>query len=171
MTEFTKMEDDGSFTVIRRSTFSILKEMLLISVPASLSYVSQMLVEIINVVFIGHLGDKNLVAALGMGNLWINICGVSILHGLNSGVATFVSQSIGQNNLKLCGVYLNRGRVVAMMTFIPISIIMLEAGTFFGLMSIDYVVSEYSQIYITNMLPFILIQSQFDIVRTFLSCF
>ena len=106
-----------------------------------------------------------------MGNLWINVCGLSILVGLNSGVATFVSQSIGQKNLKLCGVYLNRGRIVAMLSFIPISILMFEAGTFFGLMNIDSVVSEYSQTYIANMLPFLLIQSQFDIVRTFLSCF
>ena len=54
MAEYTKMEEDCSLSAIKRSSFSILKEMLLISIPASLSYVSQMLVEIINLVFIGH---------------------------------------------------------------------------------------------------------------------
>ncbi len=73
----------------------IFKEMMFIIIPASMSFLSGMLIEIINLIFVGHLGINSLVAAVGLGNLWINICGLSIMIGLNSGVATFVSQSIG----------------------------------------------------------------------------
>ena len=73
------------------STKEVVWEMLLIGVPACLAYVSQMLVEIINLAFIGHLGNATLVAATGLGNMWIDVCGLCVLVGLNSGVATFVS--------------------------------------------------------------------------------
>ncbi len=65
------------------STSYILREIAMIAIPSSISQVSQMLLEIINLIFIGHLGDANLVAAVGMGNLWINITGLSIVIGLN----------------------------------------------------------------------------------------
>lgn len=91
MADYRRLEDDAEVPPQKRSTIEILKEMMYIGIPSSLSLVSQMLIELINLVFIGHLGQSNLVAAVGMGNLWINICGMSILIGLNTGVATFVS--------------------------------------------------------------------------------
>ncbi len=76
--------------------------------------------------------------------MWINVCGLCILVGLNTGVATFVSQSIGQENLKLCGVYLNRARIVGFLFYIPIGLLIMNAEFFFLLFEIDVNASSYA---------------------------
>ena len=49
----------------------------------------------------------------------------SIFTGLNGAIATLVSQAHGSNNHYLCGVYLNRGRLVAVLIFIPMAVLLL----------------------------------------------
>ncbi len=72
------------------------------------------------------------------------MCGVCILIGLNTGVAPFVSQSIGQENLKLCGVYLNRARIVGLIFYIPIGFLIMNAEIFFLFIEVDANASRYA---------------------------
>ena len=60
----------------------------------------------------------------GMGNMIYNMTGLAIAIGLNGALETLVSQSYGANNLKLCGIYLNRGRYVLCLCFIPVTLIL-----------------------------------------------
>lgn len=53
--------------------------------------------------------------------------GLAIAIGLNGALETLVSQSYGANNLKLCGVYLNRGRYVLCLCFIPVTLVLSQA--------------------------------------------
>ena len=69
--------------------------------------------------FIGSLGDPVKLAAVGMGNIIINLIGTGVFFGLNSGMETLVSQSYGANNLKRCGVILQTGRIIAIIAWIP----------------------------------------------------
>ena len=41
--------------------------------------------------------------------------------GMNNGIETLVSQAAGANDLKLCGIYLNRGRFLLVLLLIPIT--------------------------------------------------
>ena len=50
-----------------------------------------MLLETINLIFIGHLNDPVKVAAVGMGNIIINLVAVGPFTGLNSSLETLVS--------------------------------------------------------------------------------
>ena len=83
--------------------------------------------ELINLIFIGHYGDEAMVAGVGMGNMILNILGLSIMFGLNAALETLVSQAAGSGNYELCGVYLNRSRFVILVFYIPVSIILLYA--------------------------------------------
>jgi len=78
-----------------------------------------------------------MLAGVGLGNMYINTTALSIIIGLNNGVATFVSQSFGQGNLRLSGLYLNRGRVVSLLSFVIMIPILLLADDFFILINID----------------------------------
>ena len=89
------------------------------------------MVEVINVSFIGHLGDPSLVAGVGLGNMYINALGFAVMIGLNTTIVTLVSQTLGQGNMRLCGIYLNRGRIVCLLACIPVIILMLLSETFF----------------------------------------
>ena len=79
----------------------------------------------INIIVIGHLNDENLMAGIGMGAMIMNMVGNAVMVGLNGAVETLVSQSYGADNLRQCGVYLNRGRLVIMIAFVPIGLILL----------------------------------------------
>ena len=59
-----------------------------------------------NLIFVGHLNDRVKLAAIGMGTMVLNMCGVAPYLGLNSGLETLVSQAMGAENLTLCGIYL-----------------------------------------------------------------
>ena len=75
-------------------------------------------------IFVGHLNDAAKMAGVGMGNMIINMLGLSLICGMNGAMETLVSQSYGSNNLQLCGIYLNRGRFVMVALFVPVLIIL-----------------------------------------------
>lgn len=94
------------------------KTILNIAVPTIMALLLNLFVEIINMAFVGHLGDTAKVAGVGLGNMYINIFCLSVINGINGALATLVSQAFGSGNMRQCGIFLNRGRIVAMITFI-----------------------------------------------------
>lgn len=81
--------------------------------------------------FVGHLNDSAKLAGVGFGNMCVNLTAMCVVVGLNGAQETFVSQSYGAGNKYMCGVYLNRGRYVVVLAFIPISIILYNAESLF----------------------------------------
>lgn len=71
----------------------------------------------------GHLNDRTLIGGVGMAQALMSLMGMSIIMGCNSALDTLVSQSAGAGNLRLCGVYLNRARIIMTILFIPIVIL------------------------------------------------
>jgi len=68
-----------------------LRDISSVALPSAVSYVSSILVEVINVAFVGHLGDPALVAGVGLGNMYLNTTALAVMIGLNNGLSTFVS--------------------------------------------------------------------------------
>ena len=91
--------------------------------PASLFNIVMRLVDITNIYTVGTLGDPAKIGGVGMGNMIMALFGLSIFSGLNSALDTLVT---GAGNLTLCGVYLNRGRLVILCCFVPIVVIVLH---------------------------------------------
>ena len=77
----------------------------------------------VNLMFLGHLSDEKLVAGAGLGNACGCFMGIVAIFGMNMAMSTLVSQAAGVNNLKLCGRYLNRGRFILLILFIPYTIL------------------------------------------------
>ncbi len=75
----------------RKSDCQLVKEILWIALPALIAYLSHIMVEAINLVFVGTLGEANLLASVGIGNMYINVVAYSVIMGLNNGLATFVA--------------------------------------------------------------------------------
>jgi MATE family multidrug resistance protein len=88
-----------------------------------------MLQEIINLIFVGHLNNPEMMAGVGMGNMIQNMLGLSFFIGLNGALETLCSQAAGNGELKLCGIYLNRGRLVILMSTVPIALILSSSET------------------------------------------
>ena len=62
----------------------------------------------VNAAFLGHEPTTYPLSGFGLGSLTIGICMLSISSTFSSGMGTFVSQAHGQNEPRLCRVYLHR---------------------------------------------------------------
>ena len=81
------------------------KEITKSAVPAAVANFLTIGLESINLIFIGHLGDPVKIAAVGMGNVLINIS-YGLITGLNSALEPLVGQAFGAEKIDLCGIYL-----------------------------------------------------------------
>jgi multidrug resistance protein, MATE family len=97
-----------------------------LAIPSIFSAILSFLIEMINLIFVGHLNDPAKIAGVGMGNMTVNLLAMSIIYGMNSSLDTLISQASGSGNKELCGVYLNRGRFVMLVLFIPITCLLLN---------------------------------------------
>lgn len=129
-----------------------------------------MVQEVVNLAFVGQLNDAAMLAGVGLGNTILNMCGMSIILGLNLALETFVSQSFGQGNLQLCGLYLNRGRFILTILFIPLCMVFSQTGFILECLGQDPQVAYYAHLYVNTYLPGIYLLGQFDMLRKFLNC-
>ena len=95
--------------------------------------------------------------------------GMSMFVGLNGALETLVSQSYGSGNLKLCGVYLNRGRFVLLCSFIPVAVILSNAQYILVAIGQNPQVANYAQHYIIAYMPGLFLNGMFDGQRRFLN--
>lgn len=103
--------------------------------------ISNYMIQLINSSFAGHLGDEAVMAGAGMANMWLNIFCLSLTVGLNATLNTLVSQAYGFGDFRMCGVYLNRARIVFTLMFIPITILLLNTERIFVSLGFDPVAS------------------------------
>jgi len=79
-------------------------EVIAASIPTVLSNIFLFLIQICNIYFMGRQIDQNLMAAVGMGNMLINVICFAVCQGFNGTIETFVSQSFGGGDGYMCGV-------------------------------------------------------------------
>lgn len=76
----------------------------------------------LNTVFAGKLDDQVAIAAVGIGNATNSMFLFSVTIGVNLALDTLNSEAYGNNNLQLCGTYLNRGRFIQLSFSVPLAI-------------------------------------------------
>lgn len=105
-----------------------------VALPTLMTFIFQGLAEVINTCFIGnYLNDPRILAGAGMGNIIISMMCVAVFQGMNGALETLISQAIGASSFgggsstkSLAVIYLNRGRIIIFLTFIPIILILLR---------------------------------------------
>ena len=117
-------QDDDGFVNSSTSFWFKFKTILSKAIPTTLCMIVMMFQEMVNLIFLGHLNQPELLAGVGTGNMTQNMLGLSVIIGFNGALETLVSQAYGSGNLKLCGVYLNRGRFILIAAFIPVILIL-----------------------------------------------
>lgn len=84
-----------------------MREVLGMSLPIVLGFLSHTLMQFVDGVMVGKLG-KTEFAAVGSAGLWAYICGC-FLFGVVGCVATFASQRLGRGEARMCGNYAWQG--------------------------------------------------------------
>ena len=134
------------------SYWSMLKQFLHIAVPMIFQCNFMLLTGMFNLIFAGRFEDSAKLAGVGLGNTTVNILLLSICMGMNGALETLVSQAFGYGNLQLCGVYLNRARLVGTLTYIPIAILLLFSETILVQIGQDLLTCHYAQRFISSSL-------------------
>lgn len=106
---------------------AMFRKIIRLAAPAILNNLVRMFMEVINLTFIGQLNNPAMVAGVGMGNMTINMIGLSVIIGFNSALDTLISQGAGAGKLELCGVFRNRGMFFVCLLFIPISAVLYNS--------------------------------------------
>mmetsp|Transcript_19650 Transcript_19650/g.23293 ORF Transcript_19650/g.23293 Transcript_19650/m.23293 type:complete len:83 (-) Transcript_19650:1132-1380(-) len=75
------------------------------------------------IVFAGRMNDAVNVAVVGLATSFTAIMMLAILIGLNTAQESLTSQSFGAGNLRLCGLYLNRGSFILIAFFVPLAVL------------------------------------------------
>lgn len=102
-----------------------------LGVPAMMTSVVFQVLEILNLMFAGHLGNPSVVAGIGLGNMTINLFALSFVTSMNSVIETLGAQAAGNGKIELCGVLLNRGRVMLIYMSVPIFLVLFNMQHFY----------------------------------------
>jgi MATE family multidrug resistance protein len=73
--------------------------------------------------------------------------------GLNGAISTLASQAYGAKNFHKVGVYLNRGRFIGLIAFIPQALIILNCESVLIFLRQDPLASRYAHQYSMYMIP------------------
>ena len=129
-----KLESDLNYV---EPLLDSIKKVFKISIPQVVTLISMMLTYLCNVAVVGNLGNQSDVAGAGMANMLMNIIANSNLQGMAFALSILVSQAFGKEEYKMCGVYLNRGRIVCFILFIVTLIPLQFAYVFFEFIGLD----------------------------------
>jgi MATE family multidrug resistance protein len=115
------------------------------------------------------MGDEVKLAAIGLGNMIQNCLVISVLISLNSALETLVSQASGGGNASLCGLYLNRGKVVMTAAYVLLAGILLFTKPILLALGQDVEVSSETGNFMIYYMPGLYFWGQADLHRKFLN--
>lgn len=94
-----------------------------------------------------------MMASVGMGNMLTNVIIFATCLGFNGTIETFISQSFGAKLKFMCGVQLNRGRLIITLIFIPLATVMFFSDSILIAAQQDPTIATISRDYIVWTLP------------------
>lgn len=78
--------------------------------------------------FIGNIEyeDPAMTNGVGVGQAFKTLLGITVLTGASGGLDTYAQQAAGKGDYQLSGTYLNRARLIAFLTFIPVALVQMN---------------------------------------------
>ena len=142
-----------------------------ITVPSICTNVLAFLTGTINAVIAGRMNDPSKLAAVGLANVCHAVMVLSLMIGLNCAQETLTSQAFGAGNIRLCGIYLNRGRFILIAFFIPLALIpAIFAEDILLAIGQDSDVARLTHTQIWYGLPAIFCYAHYDLYKRWLAC-
>ncbi|XP_022135301.1 protein DETOXIFICATION 16-like isoform X2 [Momordica charantia] len=139
------------------------KKQLTLAGPLVVVSFLQYSLQLISIMFIGHLGELPLSGA-SMALSFAGVTGFSLLLGMGSALETLCGQAYGAKQYHMLGIHMQRGMVVLSILCIPIALLWASIPQIFTLLKQDPLISEQAGIYaqwlIPSIIPYGLLQCQ-----------
>uniref|UniRef100_A0A5B7B3R0 Protein DETOXIFICATION n=1 Tax=Davidia involucrata TaxID=16924 RepID=A0A5B7B3R0_DAVIN len=108
--------------------------------------------QVISVMFVGHLGELALSGA-SMATSFASVTGFSLLTGMGSALDTFCGQSYGAKQYHMLGIHMQRAMFVLLLASIPLACIWANAGHILVFLGQDPEISAEAGLYARFMIP------------------
>ncbi|KAK2367994.1 protein DETOXIFICATION [Trifolium repens] len=109
-------------------------------------------INLISVMFVGHLGELSLSGA-SMATSFASVTGFSLLVGMASALDTLCGQSYGAKQYRMLGVHMQRAMFILMIVAIPLAIIWANTRSILIFLGQDPEISREAGNYATFMVP------------------
>jgi len=147
-----------------------LKPIITLAVPNMFMFILQNLIDIISLIFIGHLeNSSNYLAAVGLGTTWFNLTSYYILLGLTLVIDTLISQNYGKNDYTACGIYFYKTSIIvtfACILFIPL---IMSCGFVMTKIGVDPTLAQQSGNFANYLIPSLFMGIHFEMAKKFLN--
>ncbi|GMN65714.1 hypothetical protein TIFTF001_034808 [Ficus carica] len=120
-------ERDHKKGIKRKEILEELKKQLWLAGPLIFMKVLQYCLQIISIMFVGHLGELSLSGA-SMATSFTSVTGLSLLVGMASALETLSGQSYGAKQYHMLGTHMLRAMYVLLIVSIPLAVIWANTG-------------------------------------------
>ncbi|PUZ75175.1 hypothetical protein GQ55_1G129200 [Panicum hallii var. hallii] len=135
---------------------SEVKKQLRLAGPLVAGFLLQNVVQMISVMFVGHLGELELAGA-AMATSFANVTGFSLLFGMASSLDTLCGQAFGAGQHHLLGVYKQRAMVVLTLVSLPAAAVWAYTGEILAWCGQDPEIAAAAGSYIRWLIPALLV--------------
>ncbi|KAI9258818.1 mate-domain-containing protein [Phascolomyces articulosus] len=118
------------------------------SIPVSLYFMLKIIINIANILALGHLGPTEL-ASSALATIYLMVTGYAITNGATGALDTLCSQAwTGAQDRKLVGVHLQRALVILSIMHVPVALLWLNANRIFLAIGQEPEVALYAGVYL-----------------------
>ncbi|KAK4410835.1 protein DETOXIFICATION 16 [Sesamum angolense] len=146
-----------------------LRKQLWLAGPLIMVSLLQFCLQLISVMFVGHLGELALAGA-SMATSFASVTGFSLLMGMASALDTLCGQSYGAKQYHMLGIHMVRAIVVLLIVCIPLAVIWANTAPILTALGQDPAISKEAGSYARFMIPSIfgygLLQCQVKFLQT-----
>ncbi|XP_027923250.1 protein DETOXIFICATION 16-like [Vigna unguiculata] len=128
------------------------KKQLWLAVPMIFVCVFQFSLQLISLMFVGHLNELFL-AAVSLSSSITNAFGFNVMMGLSSALDTFCGQAYGAKQYQMVGVHTQGAMVVLILVSIPVSIMWVFLEPILILLHQNKEVAALAQLYARYLIP------------------
>ncbi|XP_020215986.2 protein DETOXIFICATION 16-like [Cajanus cajan] len=128
------------------------KKQLWLAGPMIIVCVCQFSLQMISLMFVGHLNELFLAGA-ALGTSFVNVTGFNVMMGMSSVLDTFCGQAYGARQYHMLGVHTQGAMLVLTLVTIPISVIWVFLGPILVALHQDKVIAAQAQIYARYLIP------------------
>ncbi|CAI9112741.1 OLC1v1013228C1 [Oldenlandia corymbosa var. corymbosa] len=140
-----------------------------LAVPLVVVSFLQYSMQMISLMFVGHLGELSLSSA-SMATSFAGVTGFNLMLGMGGALETLCGQAYGAKQYYILGIHLQRAVLVLFLTSIPIAIIWMNTTDIFLLFGQDQHISLHAGTYarwlIPSLFPYAALQCQFRFLQT-----
>ncbi|CAL0312384.1 unnamed protein product [Lupinus luteus] len=165
----TDIEQNKKRVVARTEIIEEVKKQLWLAGPLIFVTLLNFCLQVISVMFVGHLGELPLAGA-SMAASFCTVTGVSIMLGMSTALDTLCGQSYGANQHRMLGIHTQRAMLVLMIVSIPLAVIWANTRSILIFLGQDPEISaqagRYAQASIPSLFAFGLLQCMIRFLQT-----